>query len=39
LRRQKIAYAETYSGLTRKWRGNELSESDYELAGEQFEKD
>jgi len=35
----KIAYAEIYSGLTRKWREEALSRSDYELACRQFEMD
>ncbi|MGH9460777.1 MAG: type II toxin-antitoxin system VapC family toxin [Vicinamibacteria bacterium] len=35
----KIAYAEIYSGLTRKWRENDLSKSDHALACRQFEMD
>lgn len=35
----KIAYLEIYSGLTRKWRENALSRSDYELACREFELD
>ena len=35
----KIAYPEIYSGLTRKWRENALSRSDYELACREFELD
>jgi predicted nucleic acid-binding protein len=35
----KIAYAEIYSGLTTKWRENDLSKSDYALACRQFETD
>jgi predicted nucleic acid-binding protein len=34
-----IAYAEIYSGLTRKRREGELSDSDYEFACRQFEMD
>jgi len=35
----KIAYAEMYSGFTRKFRENEISKQDYELACSQFEAD
>ncbi|MFQ5789172.1 MAG: type II toxin-antitoxin system VapC family toxin [Acidobacteriota bacterium] len=35
----KIAYAEIYSGLTRKLRENQLARKDYDLACRQFERD